>query len=108
MCTAAAPGSTAEAVRVLHAGLAMMRSAAGFLAAAGAADLPVEGLAEGLRELERADAAGAAVRGVLLAAFGGQNGQVADGQRTAQTWPHHGTGATRGQGPALRAGPKQG
>jgi hypothetical protein len=97
MCTAAAPASTTEAVRVLHAGLAMVRSAAGFLAASGAGDLPAEVLAEGLRELERADAAGAAVRGVLLAAFGAQNGQVADGQRTVRTWLLHCTGVTRGQ-----------
>jgi Domain of unknown function (DUF222) len=103
MCTAAAPGSTAEAVRVLHAGLAMVRSAAGFLAASGAADLPAEVLAEGLRELERADAAGAAVRGVLLAAFGAQNGQVADGQRTVRTWLLHVTRVTRGQAAEHRA-----
>ena len=73
MCSAAAPASTSEALRTLQAGLAMVRSAAGFLAAAGAADLPADALAEGLRDLECADAAGAAARGVLLEAFDAQD-----------------------------------
>ena len=69
---------------MLHAGLALQRAAAGFLAAAGAASLPAEVLAEGLRDLESADAAGAAARGVLLEAFDAQDGPAADGQRTAR------------------------
>src|SRR5579863_9920185 len=97
MRTAAAPASAAEAVRVLHAGLALMRSAAGFLAAHGAADLPVEVMAGGLRALECADAAGAAARGVLLDSFDAQDGPVADGQRTARTWLVNVTRVTRGQ-----------
>jgi hypothetical protein len=95
--TAAAPSSAAEAVRVLHAGLALMRSAAGFLAAHGAADLPVEVMAEGLRALECADAAGAAARGVLLESFDAQDGPVADGQRTVRTWLVNVTRITKGQ-----------
>ena len=56
MCTAAAPSSAGDALRMLHAGLAITRSAAGFLAAKGAADLPVEAMAEGLLALAGAAA----------------------------------------------------
>jgi hypothetical protein len=97
MCTAAAPDTAGEAVRMLHAGLSMVRSAAGFLAASGAAGLPAEVLAGGLRDLEDADAAGAAARGVLLEAFDVSDGPVGDGQRTARTWLVHVTGVTKGQ-----------
>jgi hypothetical protein len=103
MCSAAAPASTSEALRTLQAGLAMVRSAAGFLAAAGAADLPADALAEGLRDLECADAAGAAARGVLLEAFDAQDGPVGDGQRTARTWLVHVTRVTKGQAGEHRA-----
>jgi hypothetical protein len=86
MCTAAVPASIGEALGMLRSGLAMQRSAAGFLAAADAAGLPAEVLAEGLRELECADATGAAVRGRFLEAFDAADGHVADGQRTARVW----------------------
>jgi hypothetical protein len=105
MCTAAAPASAPDALRMLHAGLALIRSAAGHLAAdpAAAADLPAETLGEGLQALECADAAGAAARGRLLEAFDAQDGHVADGQRTARTWLVHVTGVTRGQAGEHRA-----
>jgi Domain of unknown function (DUF222) len=103
MCTAAAPASVSEALRMLRAGLALQRAAAGFLAQADAAGLPTETLADGLRELECADAAGAAVRGRFLEAFDAQDGSVADGQRTARTWLVHVTRVTKGQAGEHRA-----
>jgi Domain of unknown function (DUF222) len=103
MCTAAAPASVSEALRMLHAGLALQRAAAGFLAKADVADLPTETVAEGLRELECADAAGAAVRGRFLEVFDAQDGPVADGQRTARTWLVHVTRVTKGQAAEYRA-----
>jgi hypothetical protein len=103
MCTAAVPASASDALGMLHRGLDMLRSAAGFLAAVGAADLPAETLAEGLRALECADAVGAAVRGLFLEAFDAQDGPVADGQRTARTWLVHSTRVTKGQAAEHRA-----
>ena len=103
MCTAAVPASAGEALRMLHASLATARSAAGFLAAKGVADLSTEAVAEGLRELECADAAGAAARGVLLAAFDAQDGPVGDGQRTVRTWLVNVTGVTKGQAGQYKA-----
>jgi hypothetical protein len=102
MCTAAAPASAPDALRMLHAGLALIRSAAGYLAGdpADVAGLPAETLAEGLQALECADAAGAAARGRLLEAFDAQDGHVGDGQRT---WLVHLTGVTRGQAGEHRA-----
>ena len=75
----------------------MLESVTGFLAAADAAQLPAGVLAEGLRAMERAEAAGAAARGRFLRAFDAQNGPVADGQRTVRTWLVHSTRVTRGQ-----------
>jgi hypothetical protein len=105
MCTAAAPASAPDALRMLHAGLALIRSAAGHLAGdpAAVAGLPAETLGEGLQALECADAAGAAARGRLLEAFDGQDGPVGDGQRTARTWLVHVTGVTKGQAGEHRA-----
>jgi hypothetical protein len=104
MCTTAAPpADAAEAMRVLRAGLGLVRSAAGVLAAHGAAGLPAEVLAGGLRELEWADAAGAAARGVLLGAFDAQDGPVGDGQRTLRTWLVNVTRVTKGQAAEHRA-----
>jgi len=88
---------------MLHAGLALQRAAAGFLVRADAADLPTETVAEGLRALECADAAGAAVRGRFLEVFDAQDGPVADGQRTARTWLVHATRVTKGQAAEHRA-----
>ena len=103
MSTAAVPASAGEAVRMLHCGLGMVQSAAGFLAAIGAADLPAETLSEGLRALESTDAVGAAVRGRFLEAFDAQDGPVADGQRTARTWLVHSTRVTKRQAAEHRA-----
>jgi hypothetical protein len=105
MCTAAAPASAPDALRMLHAGLALIRSAAGHLAGdpAAAAGLPAETLGEGLQALECADAVGAAARGRLLEAFDSQDGPVGDGQRTARTWLVHVTGVTKGQAGEHRA-----
>jgi hypothetical protein len=105
MCTAAAPASAPDALRMLHAGLALIRSAAGHLAGdpAAVAGLPAETLAEGLQGLECADAAGAAARGRLLEAFDAQDAHVADGQRTARTWLVHVTGVTKAQAGEHRA-----
>ena len=92
MSAVTVPASTAQA-------LAMLECAMGFLAdaSAHAAEMPAEALADCLRGLERVDAAGAAVRGQLLAAFGAGNGYLADGQRTSRTWLMHCLGVTRGQ-----------
>ncbi len=90
MCTATAPASVREA-------LTMLESAAGFLAHMDAAELPAELLAEGLRALERTDAAGAAVRGRFLQAFDAQDGPVADGQRAVRAWLVHSLRVTKGQ-----------
>jgi len=103
MSTAAVPASASEALRMLHCGLSLLQSAAGFLAVEGVADLPADALAEGLRTLECADAAGAAVRGRFLEAFDAQDGPVADGQRTARTWLVHSTRVTKGQAAEHRA-----
>jgi hypothetical protein len=103
MCTQAAPADAAEAMRVLRAGLSLIRSAAGVLAAHGAADLPAEVMATGLRELEWADAAGAAARGILLGAFEAQDGPAGDGQRTLRTWLVNVTRITKGQAAEHRA-----
>jgi hypothetical protein len=103
MCTATAPADAAEAMRVLRAGLGLVRSAAGVLAAHGAADLPAEVMATGLRELEWADAAGAAARGVLGGAFEAQDGPAGDGQRTLRTWLVNVTRITKGQAAEHRA-----
>jgi hypothetical protein len=46
MCTAAAPASASDALWMLHAGLALQRAAAGFLAVQGAADLPAAAMGE--------------------------------------------------------------
>jgi hypothetical protein len=88
---------------MLHAARVMQQAAAGFLAAADTADLPAEVLAEGLRELECADAAAAAVRGRFLEAFDAQDGPVADGQRTCRTWLVHVTRVTKSQAAEHRA-----
>jgi hypothetical protein len=97
MCTAAAPASASDALRMLHAGLAITRSAAGFLAAKGAADLPVEAMGQGLLALEAADAVGAAARGALMAGFDAQDGPLGDGQRTIRTWLVNVARVTKGQ-----------
>jgi hypothetical protein len=97
MCAVTAPASAAEALGMLDLALRVQRAALGFLADTDAADMPVSAMAECLHGLEQADAATAAARGQLLAAFDAQDGPVADGQRTARTWLVHVTRVTRGQ-----------
>ena len=75
----------------------MLESAARFLAKTDAAELPAELLAEGLRALERTDAAGAATRGRFLQVFDAQHGPVADGQRAVRAWLVHSLRVTKGQ-----------
>jgi Domain of unknown function (DUF222) len=96
MSTVMVPANMDEALK-------MLASAVGFLAETEAADLPAEVLAEGLRAMERADAAVAAARGRFLEAFDAQDGSVADGQRTVRTWLVHSTRVTRGQAVEHRA-----
>jgi len=97
MCTAAAPASANEALDLLRAAQGMQQVALGFLSRADAAGLPTEVMAEVLRQLECADAIGAAVRGRFLAVFDAQDGHLADGQRTARSWLVHCTRVTRRQ-----------
>ena len=68
-----------------------------FLAAQDAAGLPAQAVADQLRALERADAAGSAVRGRLLEVFDTQDGHLADGQRSTRSWLIHSLRVTRGQ-----------
>ena len=68
-----------------------------FLAAQDAAGLPAPAVADQLRALERADAAGAAVRGRLLEVFDSQDGHLAGGQRSTRAWLIHSLRVTRGQ-----------
>jgi hypothetical protein len=90
MSTAIVPASMDEA-------LAMLRSAAGYLAGLDPADLPADALAGALRAMEQADAVAAAARGAMLAAFAAQDGPVTDGQRNIRTWLVHSTRVTGGQ-----------
>jgi len=96
MSTAIVPANMDEALK-------MLESAAGFLANVPAAELPAEVLAEGLRAMERADAAEAAARGRFLEAFDAQNGPLADGQRTSRTWLVNSVRVTKGQAAEHRA-----
>ena len=96
MSTVTVPANGSEA-------LEMLACAAGFLADLDAAQMPAEALAGCLRGLERADAAQAAARGRLLAAFDATDGPVGDGQRTTRVWLVHSLRVTRGQAGAYRA-----
>jgi Domain of unknown function (DUF222) len=97
MCTAAGPASANEALDLLRAAQGMQQVALGFLSGTDAAGLPTEVMAEVLRQLECADAIGAAVRGRFLEVFDAQDGHLADGQRTARSWMVHCTRITRRQ-----------
>ena len=90
MCTAAAPPSAREALRMLPLLL-------GVLARTDPAGQPPAALAETLHVLEHADALAAAVCGRYLNAFDAQDGHLADGQRTTRSWLVHTTRITRGQ-----------
>ena len=94
MCTAATIPADASAGDVLGLVESLLGELAGEEDVAG---LPGEVVAERLRALERIDAIGAAIRGRHLEVFDGQDGHLADGQRTARTWLVHCTRVTRRQ-----------
>jgi hypothetical protein len=70
--SATAPADAREALDMIRAGL-------GYLAAAGAAQLPAVTQAEVLRELEQHDAMATAARAGFLAAFTAGQGPAGDG-----------------------------
>jgi len=85
----APPASTSQA-------LAMLTSAARYLAAADAAQLPAEVQAQCLIALERADAIGTAARASILAAFTAAQGYRDDGDYSPRAWLMHWTRVTAG------------
>jgi len=89
MSTVMSPGSVAEALEMVHAGL-------GYLTAADAAQLPVATQADCLRGLERSDAAVTAARASFLSAFTAGQGYSDDADYSALAWLMHRTGITRG------------
>ena len=97
MCTTTDPATSAEALGMLEAALGAQQRVLRFLAAQDAAGLPAPAAADQLRALERADAAGAAVRGRLLEVFDSQDGHLAGGQRSTRAWLIHSLRVTRGQ-----------
>ena len=97
MCTTTVPATAAEALAMLESAAGLQQCALGFLAAEDAAGLPGQAVADRLRALERHDAVEAAVRGRLLVVFDGQDGHLADGQRTTRAWLVHTSRVTKGQ-----------
>jgi hypothetical protein len=83
--------------------LGMLESAARFLAELDTAGTPAETLAEGLSDMERADAVQAAARGRFLQAFDARDGHMADGQRTTRAWLVHTLTVTRRQAAEYQA-----
>ena len=96
MCTAAHPLTARDK-------LALAESLLAALAGEDAAGQPAAVMAEGLRAMERIDAAGAALRARLLHAFDAQQGSVADGQRTTRTWLVNCLRVTKGQAGEYKA-----
>src|SRR5271156_1011587 len=97
MCTTTVPATSAEALGMLESAQGTQQRVLVFLAAQDAAALPAQAAADQLRALERADAAGAALRGRLLEVFDTQDGHLAGGQRSTRTWLVHSLRVTRGQ-----------
>src|SRR5271156_2724760 len=97
MCTTTVPATAAEALGMLESAQGTQQRALVFLAAQDAAGLPAPAVADQLRALERADAAGSAVRGRLLEVFDTQDGHLAGGQRSTRAWLVHCLRVTRGQ-----------
>ena len=83
------PASTAEA-------LAMLTSAARYLAAADPTAMPAAIQAQALQVLEQADAAGVAARSSILAAFTTGKGYCDDGAYSPRSWLIHQTRITKG------------
>ncbi len=96
MCTAAPPLTARDK-------LALAESLLAGLAGEDAAGQPAAVLADGLRAMERIDAAGAALRARLLHAFDAQQGSAADGQRTTRTWLVNCLRVTKGQAGEYKA-----
>ncbi len=96
MCTATHPLTARDK-------FALAESLLAELAGQDAAGQPVAVMADGLRALERIDAAGAAVRARLLHGFDAQQGPVADGQRTTRTWLVNCLRVTKGQAGEYKA-----
>src|SRR5271155_4198800 len=97
MCTTTVPATAAEALGMLESAQGAQQSALVFLAAQDTAGLPAQAAADQLRALERADAAGSAVRGRLLEVFDTGDGYLAGGQRSTRAWLVHCLRVTRGQ-----------
>ena len=85
-----APGSTAEALDMLRAGM-------GYLAAADPAALPAQAQAECLAALEQLDAVETAARAWFLAAFAAGQGCAGDADYSPAAWLIHRTRITRGR-----------
>ena len=96
MCTAAPPLTARDK-------FALAESLLADLAGEDAAGQPAGVLADGLRAMERIDAAGAALRARLLHSFDAQQGSVADGQRTTRTWLVNCLRVTKGQAGEYKA-----
>jgi hypothetical protein len=96
MCTAAPPLNARDK-------FALAESLLADLAAEDAAGQPAAVLADGLRAMERIDAAGAALRARLLHGFDAQQGSVCDGQRTTRTWLVNCLRVTKGQAGEYKA-----
>jgi hypothetical protein len=87
---------TAPAFASVSEAMDMARAALGYLAAADAAQLPAEILAECLRGLERTDAISTAARSSFLSAFTLGKGYSADADYSARAWLMHKTKISRG------------
>ncbi len=96
MCTAAPPLTARDM-------FALAESVRAGLAGEDAAGQPAGVMADGLRAMERIDAAGAALRARLLHSFDAQQGSVADGQRTTRTWLVNCLRVTKGQAGEYKA-----
>jgi hypothetical protein len=79
---------TGQAPRYASMGeaLAAVRAGLEFVAGAASAAVPVEVLADGLRELERAESVHTAARARVLSAFTAQAGAEADGHQSSKSW----------------------
>jgi len=87
---------TAPAFANVSEAMDMARAALGYLAAADAAQLTSETLAECLRGLERTDAVSTAARASFLSAFTIGKGYSADADYSARAWLMHKTRISRG------------
>ena len=87
---------TAPAFASVSEAMDMARAALGYLAAADAAQLTSETLAECLRGLERTDAVSTAARASFLSAFTIGKGYSADADYSARAWLMHKTKISRG------------